>query len=70
MVTLPTINSSQTELTQAPQSGVSGAYVSSAFSKLAQGMDAVGMNFQAAQDEKASLEGQNAVYRDADGNLQ
>lgn len=70
MVSLPITQSEQTEVTQAPRSAVSGAYISSAFDKLGRGLDDLGQNFQAAQDENANLRGSSAVYRDADGQLQ
>lgn len=71
MVNLPITQSESQGLvtTEAPRSAVSGAGISSAFDKLAQGMDAVGQNFQRAADEQATQEGQGAVYRDIYGNL-
>ena len=49
-------------VTQAPQSSVSGGEIRSAFGELAQTLDGIGESFEAADIEKAGLEGQGAVY--------
>lgn len=54
-------------VTDPPRSQVSGAEITSAYSALAAGLGAIGNRLEQAETADAALEGQNSVYRDADG---
>ena len=56
-------------VTQGSQSSVSGGEIRSAFGVIAESLDAAGETFEAAEIEKAGLEGQGAVYKDEKGVL-
>lgn len=69
MVKLPTIQP-RGSITRGPQSSVSGAEVANPFQQIADALGATGMAFEKQAIVEAEQEGQNAVYRDSDGNLQ
>lgn len=52
------------------QSSVSAAEVANPFRQIANGLEAAGEMFQRRDMAEAEIAGQNAVYRDANGNLQ
>ena len=54
---------------QGPRSSVSASEIASPYQQIAAGFDAWGETLQAAANEDATTAGQNAVSRDADGNL-
>ncbi|MGH7186616.1 MAG: hypothetical protein ACREIB_10120, partial [Pseudomonadota bacterium] len=68
MVELPRRSLSGT-VTPLAQSSVSGREIGSAYSALANELDAVGDDFAAIAEEEAALEGRGAPYRDEKGNL-
>lgn len=56
-------------VTRGPQSSVTAADVANPYRQIAEGLGAIGQAFQAKEQEDAINDGQNATYRDADGNL-
>lgn len=68
MAKLPEIQS-RGAITRGPQSSVSPAEVANPFQQIANALDAAGEVFQRKEVADAENAGQNAVYRDADGNL-
>jgi len=68
MVKLPTLQP-RGVLTRGPQTSISAAEVADPFRQIANGLDAAAEVFQRKEVADASNEGQNAVYRDADGSL-
>lgn len=68
MVNLPEIQP-RGSVTRAPQSSLSAAEIANPYQQIANAFDALGENFKAAEQEKAVNNGQQAVYRDQQGNL-
>lgn len=56
-------------VTRGPQSSVSAAEVANPFQQIANGLESLGDTFQKQNVADSVNEGENAVYRDADGNL-
>lgn len=68
MVNLPEIQP-RGSVTRAPQSSLSAAEIANPYQQIANAFDALGESFKAAEQEKAVNNGQQAVYRDQQGNL-
>lgn len=69
MVNLPTYQP-RGAVTRAPQSSLSAAEIANPFQQIADALGNAGKAFEAKEMEDASNDGQNAVYRGADGSLQ
>ncbi len=69
MVKLPTIQP-RGSVTRGPQSSVSGAEIANPFQQIADALGTTGAAFEKQAIVEADRQGQDAVYRDADGNLQ
>lgn len=69
MVKLPTIQP-RGSVTRGPQSSVSAAEVANPFQQIADALGTAGAAFEKQAIVEAEQQGQNAVYRDSDGNLQ
>lgn len=69
MVKLPTIQP-RGAVTRGPQSSVSAAEVANPFQQIADALGVAGTAFEKKEIVEAEQQGQNAVFRDASGNLQ
>lgn len=68
MVKLPTYQP-RGAVTRGPQSSLSAAEIANPFQQIAEGLGNMGKALEAKEMEDSGYEGQNAVYRDADGSL-
>ncbi|TAX12523.1 hypothetical protein ELI07_07340 [Rhizobium leguminosarum] len=67
MAKLPELQS-RGAVTRGPQSSLSGAEIANPFQQIANAFDSWGETLQAKAADDARIQGENAVYRDADGN--